>query len=90
MPNKALNVFEDASHRGGVLTRNPKGCYVLLCLCTSCGLVVRVKRAFKSAWAFDFIGDGPHKTTELTRQGHHCDIMRFAFALHVLIALRQT
>ena len=31
--NKALNVSEGASHRGGVLTRNPKRCYVvLLCI----------------------------------------------------------
>ncbi len=88
-PNRALNVFEDASHRGGVLTRKPEGCDVLLRRYTSCCWFVRVNSLFPSMRALDLIGDGPHKATEFPCQRHHRDIMRFAFALHVLIALAQ-
>ena len=90
MPNRALNVFEDASHRGGVLTRKPEGCDVLLRRYTSFIVwPIRVNSAFTSMRALDLIGNGPHKATEFTCQRHHGDIMRFAFALHMLIALAQ-
>ena len=90
-PNKALNVFEDASHRGGVLTRNPEGCYVMLSLPTYLLFsgFVQVTRKIALSRAFDFISDGPHEATEFACQRYDGDIVWFSPTLHLLIALRQ-